>query len=98
MFLLGQLGRADVLPAGDLGIRQAVQAAYGLDRIPGEQEVRRIGEAWRPNRSLATAYLYSALRSQRGAGLGRPVPQSARPLHGAVSGHRRPAGAAARRG
>jgi DNA-3-methyladenine glycosylase II len=61
MFLLGQLGRPDVLPAGDLGIRRAVQDAYGLERIPSEGEVRRISEAWRPNRSLATAYLYGSL-------------------------------------
>ena len=63
MFLLGQLGRSDILPAGDLGIRYAVKAAYGLDRVPSEGEVRTISEAWRPNRSLATAYLYSSLRS-----------------------------------
>jgi DNA-3-methyladenine glycosylase II len=64
LFLLGQLGRPDVLPAGDLGIRRAVQAAYYLDRVPDETEVRRLGEAWRPNRSLATAYLYSSLRTR----------------------------------
>jgi 3-methyladenine DNA glycosylase/8-oxoguanine DNA glycosylase len=63
MFLLGQLGRPDVLPAGDLGIRQAVKAAYGLDRVPSEGEVRQLSEAWRPHRSLATAYLYSSLRA-----------------------------------
>lgn len=62
MFLLGHLGRADVLPAGDLGIRQAVRAAYGLDQVPTELDVRRMGEAWRPYRSLATAYLYASLR------------------------------------
>jgi DNA-3-methyladenine glycosylase II len=62
LFLLGQLGRPDVLPAGDLGIRRAVQAAYGLDGLPSEKEVREIGEAWRPYRSLATAYLYGSLR------------------------------------
>jgi 3-methyladenine DNA glycosylase/8-oxoguanine DNA glycosylase len=62
MFLLGQLGRPDVLPAGDLGIRRAVQAAYGLERLPTENEVRELGEAWRPYRSLATAYLYTSLR------------------------------------
>jgi DNA-3-methyladenine glycosylase II len=62
MFLLGQLGRPDVLPAADLGIRRAVQAAYDLDRMPSETEVHRLGEGWRPNRSLATAYLYSSLR------------------------------------
>ena len=65
MFLLGHLGRPDVLPAGDLGIRQAVQRAYGLERMPSEGEVRRISEAWRPNRSLATAYLYGSLWAQR---------------------------------
>jgi DNA-3-methyladenine glycosylase II len=65
MFLLGQLGRPDVLPAGDLGIRHAVKAAYGLDRVPSEGEVRAMSEAWRPHRSLATAYLYSSLRAAR---------------------------------
>jgi len=65
MFLLGHLGRPDVLPAGDLGIRQAVQRAYGLERMPSEGEVRRISEAWRPNRSLATAYLYGSLWAER---------------------------------
>ena len=65
MFLLGQLGRPDVLPAGDLGIRRAVRAAYGLDRMPTEGEVRRLGEAWRPHRSLATAYLYDSLWAGR---------------------------------
>ena len=62
LFLLGQLGRPDVLPAGDLGIRRAVQAAYGLDRLPSENEVRELGEAWHPYRSLATAYLFTSLR------------------------------------
>ena len=69
MFLLGQLGRPDILPAGDLGIRRAVQAAYRLKRIPSEREVRSLGEAWRPHRSLATAYLYNSLWQ-------RPVPDS----------------------
>jgi DNA-3-methyladenine glycosylase II len=63
MFLLGQLGRPDILPAGDLGIRHAVKAAYGLEKLPSEGEVRELSEAWSPNRSLATAYLYSSLRS-----------------------------------
>ena len=63
MYLLGQLGRPDILPAADLGIQRAVQAAYNLERIPSELEVRRLGEAWRPFRSLATAYLYSSLRA-----------------------------------
>jgi DNA-3-methyladenine glycosylase II len=65
MFLLGQLGRPDILPAGDLGIRHAVKEAYGLDHVPSEGEVRAISEPWRPNRSLATAYLYRSLRRGR---------------------------------
>jgi DNA-3-methyladenine glycosylase II len=65
MFLLGKLGRPDILPAGDLGIRRAVQDAYGLERTPSEGDVRRMSEAWRPNRSLATAYLYSSLWATR---------------------------------
>jgi DNA-3-methyladenine glycosylase II len=62
IFLLAQLGRPDILPAGDLGVRQAIQRIHGLDHLPTEQEVRAIGEAWSPYRSLATAYLYGSLR------------------------------------
>ena len=62
IFLLAQLGRQDILPAGDLGVRHAVMRLYGLDELPSEQEVRSRGEAWRPYRSLATAYLYTSLR------------------------------------
>jgi DNA-3-methyladenine glycosylase II len=65
IFLLAQLGRPDILPAGDLGVRQAVQRIRGLDRLPTEGEVRTIGESWRPHRSLATAYLYGSLRESQ---------------------------------
>lgn len=60
MFLLGALGREDVLPSADLRLRRAVRDAYGLDRVPSPHEVEELGERWRPYRSLATAYLYSA--------------------------------------
>jgi DNA-3-methyladenine glycosylase II len=68
LFLLAQLGREDILPAGDLGIRRAVQIAYALPAMPTEREVLRIGDAWRPYRSLATAYLYNSLRARPSAG------------------------------
>jgi DNA-3-methyladenine glycosylase II len=61
LFLLGQLGRPDILPAGDLGIRRAVMEAYGLPAMPSEREVLGIAVPWRPYRSLATAYLYASL-------------------------------------
>ena len=78
MFLLGQLGRPDILPAGDLGIRHAVQAAYGMDHVPSEGEVRVLGEGWRPNRSLATAYLYGSLRGPAPGRAARPSPRLGR--------------------
>jgi DNA-3-methyladenine glycosylase II len=61
MFLMFQLGRPDVLPVGDLGIRRAVERLYGLDAIPGPAEVERIAEPWRPWRSLASRYLWESL-------------------------------------
>jgi DNA-3-methyladenine glycosylase II len=58
--LLIALGREDVVLPGDLALRKAVQAAYRLDHRPTEQEVLTIAEKWRPYRSLATSYLFSA--------------------------------------
>ena len=61
MFLIFHLGRHDVLSAGDLGIRKAIQLAYGLDEMPGPEEVDRIAESWRPHRTLAGLYLWRSL-------------------------------------
>jgi DNA-3-methyladenine glycosylase II len=58
--LIIALGREDVVLPGDLALRKAVQAAYQLDHIPTEQEVLAIADRWRPYRSLATSYLFSA--------------------------------------
>jgi DNA-3-methyladenine glycosylase II len=54
------LHREDVVLPGDLALRKAVQAAYQLDHLPTQQEVLAIAEKWRPYRSLATSYLFSA--------------------------------------
>jgi len=58
--LLVALGREDVVLPGDLALRKAVQAAYQLGHLPTQQEVLDIAEKWRPYRSLATTYLFSA--------------------------------------
>jgi DNA-3-methyladenine glycosylase II len=58
--LLIALGREDVVLPGDLALRKAVQAAYQLDHLPSQQEVLDIAAKWRPYRSLATSYLFSA--------------------------------------
>ena len=62
MFLLINLERPDILPIGDLGIRSAVQRLYRLDHLPSPGEVDAIGEKWRPNRSLASLYLWASTR------------------------------------
>ncbi len=61
------LHREDVVLPGDLALRKAVQAAYQLDHLPAQQEVLAIAEKWRPYRSLATSYLFSAAFAPAGA-------------------------------
>ncbi len=62
MFLLINLERPDILPIGDLGIRSAIQRLYRLDHVPSEREADAIGQKWRPNRSLASFYLWASGR------------------------------------
>jgi len=61
MFLIFHLERPDVLSGGDLGIRKAIQNEYGLDEMPTPQRTVEIGEAWSPDRSLASLYLWESL-------------------------------------
>jgi len=63
MFLIFHLGRPDVVSMGDLGIRRAVQLAYGWDELPGPSEMERISEPWRPHRTLACLYLWRSLHN-----------------------------------
>jgi DNA-3-methyladenine glycosylase II len=58
--LILALQREDVVLPGDLALRKAVQATYRLDHLPTPEEVLAIAEKWRPYRSLATSYLFSA--------------------------------------
>jgi DNA-3-methyladenine glycosylase II len=58
--LILALGREDVVLPGDLALRKAVRAAYRLNHLPTQEEVLAIAEKWRPYRSLATSYLFSA--------------------------------------
>jgi len=68
MFLMFHLGRPDVLPVGDLGIRKAMQIHYGLEDLPSPSEMERIADAWRPHRTLASLYLWESLDNRPGAG------------------------------
>jgi DNA-3-methyladenine glycosylase II len=60
MFLMFHLGRPDVLPVGDLGIRRAVERLYDLTELPDAREVERIADPWRPHRTLACLYLWTS--------------------------------------
>jgi DNA-3-methyladenine glycosylase II len=71
--MLIALQREDVVLPGDLALRRAVGAVYGLDHLPTQDEVLAIAEPWRPYRSLATNYLFSAAFEPVA-----PVPRTAR--------------------
>lgn len=67
MFLIFGMGRADVLPVRDFGLRAAVQERYQLEELPGPEQLHELATRWQPYRSIATWYLW------RSRGL---VPQS----------------------
>jgi len=58
MFLIFSLGRLDVLPVDDLGIRNSIKQLYGLEELPGKQELEKIAEPWRPYASVASWYCW----------------------------------------
>lgn len=64
MFLMFRLHRPDVLPVGDLGILNAIQRLYGMRTRPKPDRVRKIGETWKPYRSVACWYLWQTLRNE----------------------------------
>jgi DNA-3-methyladenine glycosylase II len=61
MFLMFHLGRPDVLPVGDQGIRRAVQVEYRLRKLPDPKRLEKLAKPWRPYRTLACLYLWSSL-------------------------------------
>lgn len=63
MFLMFSLGRLNVLPVGDLGIRKAIEKAYGLDKLPQADEIEQIAKdrQWHPFCSVASWYLWRSL-------------------------------------
>jgi DNA-3-methyladenine glycosylase II len=61
MFLMFHLGRPDVLPVGDLGIRRSVMRRYGLGELPAPVALETIAEPWRPHRTLACRFLWRSL-------------------------------------
>ena len=73
MLLVFQLGRPDVLPVDDFGVRSGFQAAYGLSRLPRPQALAAWGERWKPYRTTAAWYLWRALELKRAGTLPAPA-------------------------
>ena len=61
MLLIFRLGRPDVLPISDLGVRKGFQVTYALDELPTPRQVLEYGERWRPYRSVASWYMWRAV-------------------------------------
>jgi DNA-3-methyladenine glycosylase II len=72
MMLMFQLGRPDVLPTGDFGVRNGFRLAYGLRKMPPPKALLAYGERWRPHRTAAAWYLWRAVELSRSGKL--PVP------------------------
>lgn len=74
MFLIFRLGRPDVLPIHDLGVRKGWSVAYGKRHLPKPQQLFAFGERWRPYRTVASWYMWRALESA-----GSAAPNTIRP-------------------
>jgi DNA-3-methyladenine glycosylase II len=64
MFLMFHLERPDVMAVGDLGIRRAVERAYGFDELPDASALEALASSWRPHRTLACRYLWRSLDNE----------------------------------
>lgn len=64
MYLMFRLGRLDVLPVDDYGVRKSMQRAYGFRGLPKPERMRKIGEVWCPYRSVASWYLWRSLDAE----------------------------------
>ena len=65
MFLMFHLGRPDVLPIGDLGVRSGMKLAYGLEESPTPKQALEIGAKWAPYRSVGSWYMWRAVPATR---------------------------------
>jgi DNA-3-methyladenine glycosylase II len=72
MLLMFRLGRPDVLPVDDFGVRAGFRAAYGLRKLPHPKALAQYGERWKPHRSAAAWYLWRALELHRAGTLPEP--------------------------
>ena len=77
IYLIFALGRSDIWPAADLGLQLAVAECLGLVERPGERQLREVGDAWAPWRSVAACLFWQSYLHARG----RAAPQLAAELY-----------------
>jgi DNA-3-methyladenine glycosylase II len=68
MFLIFSLGRQDVLPVEDLGLKKGIQLMFSLNELPDVKQIEKIAIKWRPYRTIATWYLWKSLKKFDGIG------------------------------
>ncbi len=88
MFLMFRLGRPDILPDLDYGVKLAMRVAYRMRKLPNARRMHAIGAAWAPHRTVATWYLWRSLdlpgtRPKRKTAKKRPKAKSGRSALGA---------------
>jgi 3-methyladenine DNA glycosylase/8-oxoguanine DNA glycosylase len=76
MLLIFRLGRPDVLPVDDYGVRKGFAAAFKKRELPTRQQLERHGERWKPYRTVASWYLWRA--AERAVATAPPAPATAR--------------------
>jgi len=62
MFLIFSLGRLNILPVGDLGLKKGIQSMYSLKKLPEKEQIEQLAELWKPYRTVATWYLWKSLQ------------------------------------
>ncbi len=72
MMLMFQLGRPDILPIDDFGVRNGFRLAYGLRKMPAPKALAAFGARWQPHRSAAAWYLWRAVALHRAGQLPEP--------------------------
>jgi DNA-3-methyladenine glycosylase II len=78
MFLIFRLGRPDVLPVHDLGVRKGWSVTYGRKHMPTPRELLAFGERWRPYRTVASWYMWRAFERAGYAATNKIKPAKAR--------------------
>src|SRR5262249_22339886 len=73
MMLMFQLGRPDILPVDDFGVRNGFRLAYGLRKMPHPKALALFGARWSPHRSAAAWYLWRAVELHRAGTLPKPL-------------------------